>query len=81
MNDLVAERIEINPAVMLGKPVIKGTRITVELILDKLAAGETYEQILEAHPRIKREDIHAALAFAARTLRFDILYPISEKAE
>jgi uncharacterized protein (DUF433 family) len=47
---------------MLGKPVIKGTRITVELILEKLAAGETYEQILEAHPRMNREDIQAALA-------------------
>lgn len=41
MRDLVAERIEVNPAVMLGKPVIKGTRITIELILEKLAAGET----------------------------------------
>lgn len=81
MNDLVAERIEINPSVMLGKPVIKGTRITVELILDKLAAGETYEQILEAHTRLSREDIQAALAFAAGTLRADVHYPISEKGE
>lgn len=53
-----------DPAVMLGKPVIAGTRITVELILDKLAAGETEEQLLEAHPRLNREGIHAAIDYA-----------------
>ncbi|BAY49678.1 hypothetical protein SAMD00079811_73070 [Scytonema sp. HK-05] len=50
--------------VMMGKPLIAGTRITVELILEKLAAGETPEQILHAHPRLRREGIQAALAFA-----------------
>jgi uncharacterized protein (DUF433 family) len=54
-----------DPAVMMGKPVISGTRITVELILEKLAAGETMEQLLEAHPRLTKEAIQAALAFAA----------------
>ena len=54
-----------DPAVMMGKPVIAGTRITVELILEKLAAGETIEQILEAHTRLTDESIKAALAFAA----------------
>jgi len=54
---------------MMGKPIVKGTRITVELLLDKLAAGETEAQILAAHPRLTAEDIHAALAFAASTLR------------
>ena len=54
---------------MMGKPVIAGTRITVELILEKLAAGETAEQLLEAHPRLTREGILAALAYAAETLR------------
>ena len=54
-----------DPAVMMGKPVVAGTRITVELILDKLAAGETIEQLLEAHPRLTREGVSAALAFAA----------------
>jgi uncharacterized protein (DUF433 family) len=63
---------------MMGKPVVKGTRITVELILEKLAAGETIEQILEAHPRLIREGIQAALAFAAETLRSDVVYPIDE---
>ena len=57
--------IESNSAVMLGKPVIAGTRITVESILEKLAHGESIEQILEAHPRLKQGDILAALEFAA----------------
>jgi uncharacterized protein (DUF433 family) len=60
--------IQSDPAVMMGKPVIAGTRITVELILEKLAAGETVEQILEAHPRLTREAISAALAYAAEHL-------------
>ncbi len=51
------------PAVMMGKPVVRGTRITVEVILEKLAAGETIEQLLDAHPRLTREGIQAALAF------------------
>ena len=61
--------IQSDPAVMMGKPVVAGTRITVELILEKLAAGETAEQILEAHPRLTREAILAALAYTAETLR------------
>ncbi len=60
--------IQSDPAVMMGKPVIAGTRITVELILEKLAAGETVEQILESHPRLTRESILAALTFAAQNL-------------
>ena len=52
--------IESNPAVMMGKPVISGTRITVEFILDSLAAGESVEQLLDAHPRLTREGIAAA---------------------
>ena len=56
-------------AVMMGKPVIAGTRITVEFILDKLAAGETIEQILNAHPRLTCDAIQAALSFAADSLR------------
>ena len=71
-----ADLIHSDPAIMMGKPVIRGTRVTVELILDKLAAGETVEHIIAAHPRLTREAIHAALAFAARTLRADAIYPI-----
>ena len=65
----ISERIEVNPKVLMGKPVIKGTRISVELILEKLAAGETENDILLAHPHITREDIKAALAFAALSLK------------
>jgi uncharacterized protein (DUF433 family) len=74
------ERVLItsDPAIMMGKPVIAGTRITVELVLEKLAAGETVEQILDAHPRLTREAIQAALAFAAEALRADVIYPIAE---
>lgn len=64
-----------NPNVMMGKPVITGTRIPVELILEKLAAGETVEQILQAHPRLTPISIRAALAFAAKVLRGDVVYP------
>ena len=60
--------IEANPAVMMGKPVIAGTRITVELVLEKLAAGETVEQILEAHPRLTRTAVSAALLYAVKNL-------------
>ena len=67
-----------DPKVMMGKPVIAGTRITVEIILEKLSAGETVEQILEAHPRLTREGIRAALAFAAQALRADVVYPAAE---
>ncbi len=72
--------IECNPAIAMGKPVVAGTRITVELILEKLAAGETYEQLLAAHPRLSEPAIAAALAFAAQALRADVVYPLSDKA-
>jgi uncharacterized protein (DUF433 family) len=57
------KRIEINPAVMLGKPVIRGTRIPVELLLRKLAEGATQQDLLDAYPRITVEDIRAARGF------------------
>jgi uncharacterized protein (DUF433 family) len=63
------ELITSDPAIMMGKPVVAGTRITVELILEKLAAGETVEEILDAHPRLTKEGVLAALAYAAQTLR------------
>ena len=70
-----------DPAIMMGKPVVAGTRITVELILEKLAAGETVEQLLDAHPRLTRESVQAALAFAAEALRADVVYPIDNAAK
>lgn len=69
-----------DPNVMMGKPVVAGTRITVELILEKLSAGETVEQILQSHPRLTRAAIQAALAFAAEALRADVVYPTAETA-
>ena len=59
--------IILNPKIIMGKPVIKGTRITVELILEKLASGETIEQILHEHPRLTREAIQEAGAFGLHT--------------
>ena len=73
-------RIISDPEIMMGKPVISGTRITVELVLDKLAAGETIEQLLADYPHITREGVFAALAFAADTLRGDVVYPLASSA-
>jgi len=62
------ERIETKPDVMLGKPVIKRTRIPVELIVRKLGEGATIEDLLDAYPNLVKEDIQAALIYAADTL-------------
>jgi uncharacterized protein (DUF433 family) len=70
------ELVVSDPGVMMGKPVIAGTRITVELILEKLAAGETIEQVLAAHPRLNEDAVRAAFAFAADALRADVIYPL-----
>ena len=69
--------IEVNPKVMLGKPVIKDTRITVELILEELSAGKSIEDLVKAYPRLNRESVLAALAFAADALRGEKAYPVS----
>ncbi len=67
--------ISSDPKIMMGKPTIAGTRITVESILEKLAAGETVEQIVSEHPRLTPEGVRAAIAFAAEALRADVVYP------
>ncbi len=67
-----------NPKIMMGQPVVSGTRITVDLILEKLSAGESFDQLLQAHPRLTKEGIQAALQFAREALRADVVYPISE---
>jgi len=64
----ITDRIEIKPAVMTGKPVIRGTRITVELILRKLSEGASETDLLDAYPRLTKEDIQAAIRYAADTL-------------
>ena len=61
----LTDRIEINPRVMPGKPVICGTRIPVELILRKLSEAASEADLLDAYPRLTREDIHAAMRYAA----------------
>jgi uncharacterized protein (DUF433 family) len=71
--------IEINPKISGGKPVIKGTRITVEFILELLANGWSYEEILENYPQLKRKDILEAISYAADIIKEEKLYPIPKK--
>jgi uncharacterized protein (DUF433 family) len=78
----LTDRIDVNPRVMLGKPVIRGTRITVELILRKLSEGASHADLLEAYPHLTREDIHAAMRYAADTLAHEeVLFIGKETAE
>ena len=72
--------IQCDPDIMMGKPVVRGTRLTVELILEGLAAGHTIEDLLDSYPRLTREGILAALGFAARSLNNEVVYPISDRA-
>jgi uncharacterized protein (DUF433 family) len=69
----MVDRVEINPDVMLGKPVIRGTRIPVEIILRKLSEGATEADLLDAYPRLTRADIQAALAYAADTVAHETI--------
>ena len=69
--------IEINPKIMMGKPVIKGTRITVEQILEEMSAGTSMEDLLASHPGLKKESIFAALAFAADSIKGEKSFPIA----
>ncbi len=72
--------VDVNPKVMMGKPVLRGTRITVENILERLGAGETVQDILEAYPQLSPEAIQGALAFAAEVLSGEAVYPLPEEA-
>lgn len=74
------DRIVTDPDILVGKPTIKGTRISVELILGWLANGWTHEQVIEAYPHITNEDIQAALAYAADRLREDEYLPMPKIA-
>ncbi len=78
---MAAQRIVSDPKVMMGQPVVLGTRITVDLILEKLSAGETVDQLLDAYPRLTREGVQAALRFARDALRADVIYPTSNSAK
>ena len=74
------EMITVDQKIMMGKPVVTGTRITVEIILEKLAAGETEKQLLASYPRLTRAGISAALLFAAEVLKTDVVYPFDRAA-
>ena len=73
---MTAQRIVCDPKALGGEPMVAGTRVTVELILEKLGAGETTEDIVEAHPNVTSQGIQAALAYAARTMKSDRFYPV-----
>ncbi len=78
MHTVKHERITVDPRIMVGKPVIKGTRIPVEQILRELAGGMTFDDIMDAHPRLTSEDIYAAIAYAADTIAnedIELSYP------
>ncbi len=79
MQEVLHDRIEINPNVMFGKPVIRGTRITVEHILRKLAGGMSIDEILADHPHLTPDDVYAAAAFAADYLAQEEIAFASEK--
>ena len=71
------KHIESNPEVLYGKPVIKATRIPVDLILEKLAMGDEYHEILDAYPSLTIKDIHACLLFASHSIKNEIIYSIA----
>ena len=73
--DTLRSRVTSDPAILGDKPVLEGTRVPVELIVEKLAAGESERQVLEAHPHLAKDAVRVTLAFAARALRADVIYP------
>jgi uncharacterized protein (DUF433 family) len=70
---MTTDRIEINPAILQGKPVVRGTRIPVESILRKLSEGATEADLLDAHPRLTRDDIQAVLRYAADAVGHEVI--------
>lgn len=80
MDEQLRQRLSIDPKVMAGKPVIRGTRIPVELIVRMLAQGLSEGEILSEYPRLQPEDIRAALAYAAQVLANEDVFPLSAPA-
>ena len=80
MSEKLLQRISVDAKVMVGKPVIRGTRIPVELILRMLAQGIPEGNILREHPRLQAEDIRAALAYAAEVLAHEDVFPLTPPA-
>jgi uncharacterized protein (DUF433 family) len=79
MESHVTDRIEINPGVMQGKPIIRGTRIPVEILLRKLAEGAAIEDLLDAYLRLVGDDIRAALAYAADTIAHESVLTLTSQ--
>ena len=77
----LAERIEANPGVMLGKPVIRGTRVPVELILRRISEGATEDDLLASYPHLTRDDIRAAVAYAADTIAYEEILETTARAD
>lgn len=73
--------ITSDPAIAFGKPVVRGTRITVEHVLDRLGGGDTIESLCDAHPRLTAEGVRAALRYAADVLRADVVLPFGGSSE
>lgn len=80
MNEQLWQRVSVNPRVMVGKPVIRGTRIPVELIVRMLAQGIPEPDILQEYPRLQPADIRAALAYAAQVLAHEDVFPLAVPA-
>jgi len=70
------ERIEVNPKILVGKPIVKGTRLGVDFILDLLAQGWTMDKIVKNYPQLKKEDIKAVLEYSADTVKLESVYPL-----
>lgn len=69
------DHITVDSRVLVGKPVVKGTRISVEMVVDLLAAGWTHEQILDSYPTLKADDVRACLAYAGELLHGEKVFP------
>lgn len=80
MQTKLKNRIIVNPRIMVGKPVIKGTRITVELVLRLLAQGQNVEEILENYPHLQKQDIFAAIEYAREAVQEENIYPLTAGA-
>jgi len=78
---MTTSRIEINPQVMMGRPVIRGTRITVELILNKLAEGATESELLEDYPHLAPEDLRAAIAYGAASVAHEEVVLLADASD
>lgn len=74
------DRVHSDPKVLAGKAIVRGTRIPVDLILERLGAGESVADLVAAYPRLTPDDVHAALTFAADSLRNEAVFPVPSEA-